>query len=156
MTDGGRVPAPVLRRATEVDVPAIRTIVDVAYGHYVERIGRLPKPMTADHAAAVRDHEVWVLDDGGETVAVLELFDGDGHLFIENVAVHPQFQGMGLGRRLLEHAESVARARGRREIRLETNEHFIENLAIYRARGFEEFGRTPVGGTAVVELRKRL
>ena len=139
-----------------MDVPAIGTIVDAAYGHYVERIGRLPKPMAADHAAAVRDHEVWVLDDSGETVAVLELIDGDDHVFIENVAVHPQYQGMGLGRRLLDHAESVARARGRPEIRLETNERFVENLAIYRARGFEEIGRTPVGGTAVVELRKRL
>jgi len=150
------VPAPVLRRAAAVDVPAIRTIVDAAYGHYVERIGRPPKPMTADHAAAVRDHEVWVLDDGGETIAVLELIDSDDHLFIENLAVHPQYQGMGLGRRLLDHAESVARARGRPEVRLETNERFVENLAIYRARGFEEVGRRPVGGTAVVELRKRL
>ncbi len=150
------MPAPVLRRAATVDVPAIRTIVDAAYGHYIARIGRLPKPMTADHAAAARDHEVWVLDDGGETIAVLELIDGDDHLFIENVAVHPQHQGMGLGRRLLDHAESVARARGRPEIRLETNEHFVENLAIYRARGFEETGRTPRGGTEVVALRKRL
>ncbi len=156
MTSRPSAPAPVLRRATDVDARAIATIVDAAYGHYVERIGRAPKPMTADHAAAVRDHEVWVLDDGGETIAVLELIDHDDHLFIENVAVQPQYQGMGLGRRLLDHAESVARARGRSEIRLETNERFVENLAIYRARGFEETGRTSLGGTAVVALRKRL
>jgi ribosomal protein S18 acetylase RimI-like enzyme len=148
-------PEPVLRRATAADVRGITTIVDAAYGHYRERIGRLPKPMTADHAAAVRDHEVWVLDRG-ETIAVLELIDHVDRLFIENVAVQPQYQGMGLGRRLLDHAESVARARARPEIRLETNERFVENLAIYRARGFEEVGRTPRGGTAVVELRKRL
>jgi ribosomal protein S18 acetylase RimI-like enzyme len=147
--------APVLRRAVEADVRSIATTVDAAYGHYLARIGRLPKPMTADHAAAVRDHDVWVLD-GGETVAVLELIDHDDHVFIENVAVQPQYQGMGLGRRLLDHAESVARARGHSEIRLETNERFVENLEIYRGRGFEETGRTPRGGTDVVQLRKRL
>jgi ribosomal protein S18 acetylase RimI-like enzyme len=156
VTSPERPPAPVLRRATGADVPGIETIVNAAYGHYVERIGRQPKPMAADQAAAVRDHEVWVLDDGGETIAVLELIEVEDHLFIENVAVHPQYQGMGLGRRLLDHAESVARAGGRPEIRLETNEHFVENLAIYRARGYEEIGRTPRGGTDVVELRKRL
>jgi ribosomal protein S18 acetylase RimI-like enzyme len=149
-------PVPVLRRATAVDVPGIARIVDQAYGDYVERIGRLPKPMTADHAAAVRDHEVWLLEDMGESIGVMELIDGDDHIFIENVAVQPQYQGLGHGRRLLDHAESVARARGCPEIRLGTNERFTENLAIYRARGFEERGRVPRGGTAVVELRKRL
>ena len=150
------VPAPVLRRATAADVPGIAAVTDAAYAPYIERIGRKPRPMTSDHAAAVGEHEVWLLDDGGDTIAVLELIDHDDHLWIENVAVMPQYQGGGLGRRLLDHAESLARARRRREVRLETNEHFTEDLAIYGKRGFEETDRIPRDGTDVVQLRKRL
>ena len=131
-------------------------MTDAAYAHYIERIGRKPRPMEADHAAAIREHEVWLLDDGGDTVAVLELIDRPDHLWIENVAVLPQYQGGGLGRLLLDHAESQARARSRSEIRLETNERFTEDLAIYAKRGFEETDRIPRGGTAVVQLRKWL
>ena len=149
-----------LRRAGPADAPAIAALVDAAYGHYVERIGRLPMPMQADHAAAVRDHEVWVVEDGrpppGPIVAVLELIPAADHLFVENVAVAPDRQGGGVGRMLLDHAEDEARRRGLHEVRLVTNERFVENLAIYARRGFRETGRTPRGGTHVVHLAKRL
>ena len=76
--------------------------------------------------------------------------------FIENVAVAPSRQGAGLGRQLLDLAESEARRRGYAEIGLETNERFVENLAIYARRGYIETGRTLVGGTVVIQLAKRL
>ena len=52
-----------VRRADDGDADAIALLVADAYGHYIERIGRRPKPMTADQYAAVRDHEVWVARD---------------------------------------------------------------------------------------------
>jgi N-acetylglutamate synthase-like GNAT family acetyltransferase len=147
---------PRLRRATPDDAPAIRELVDAAYGHYVQRIGRLPRPMVADHAAAIRDHDVFVLDDGCEIAGVLDLIPAPDHLYVENVAVRPSRQGEGLGRRLLDHAESEARLRGLPEIRLVTNVRFSENRAIYARRGFEEVGLVPTETTPIVELRKRL
>lgn len=150
---------PVLfRRADEADAVAITALVADAYGKYIERIGRRPKPMTADQHAAVRDHEVWVaVDAEDDTLAgVLELIVTPGSCFIENVAVTPSRQGAGLGRQLLDLAESEARRRGYAEIGLETNERFVENLAIYARRGYVETGRTLVGGTAVIQLTKGL
>ena len=38
-----------LRPATESDVPSVAALVKAAYGHYVERIGMLPRPMTDDY-----------------------------------------------------------------------------------------------------------
>ena len=148
----------LVRRAHEADVPSITLLVADAYDHYIERIGRLPKPVAADQGSAVRDHEVWVAEDTRDKtlIGVLELIVGPGSCFIENVAVSPPRQGEGHGRRLLDLAESEARRRGAGEIGLETNERFVENLAIYARRGYREGGRTLVGGTLVIQLSKRL
>lgn len=148
----------LIRRADEADVVAITALVADAYETYIERIGRRPKPMTADQDAAVRDHEVWVAEDAADdTLAgVLELIVTPDSFFIENVAVAPSLQGEGLGRQLLDLAESEARRRGYAEIGLETNERFVENLAIYARRGYIETGRTLVGGTEVIQLTKGL
>ncbi len=146
-----------LRRAREADAEAITQLVADAYGHYVERIGRLPKPMATDQLAEVRDHEVWVLADPSDSlVGVLDLIEEPGRLFIENMAVAPSYQGQGLGRWLLEFAESGALRHGYGEIALETNERFVENLAIYARRGYVETGRTRLGTTDVVHLSKSL
>lgn len=148
----------LIRRADEADAVAITALVADAYEKYVDRIGRLPKPMTADHHTAVRDHEVWVaVGAADDTVAgVLELIVTPDSFFIENVAVAPSRQGAGLGRQLLDLAESEARRRGYAAIGLETNERFVENLAIYARRGYTETGRTLVGGTGVIQLTKGL
>ena len=75
---------------------------------------------------------------------------------VENVAVHPDHQGRGLGRRLLDFAEAEARAAGLPELRLYTNEAMTENLALYRHFGHEEVDRRAEHGYRRVFLRKRL
>lgn len=148
--------APALRRASPDDASAVGALVDDAYRHYVPRIGRVPGPMEADHARAIAEHEVWVLDDGGTIVGVLELIEHGDHLWVENVAVAPARQGESLGRRLLDHAEDAAVRRGHPEIRLLTNEHMVENLALYERRGYRETSRESRDGTNLVHLAKAL
>jgi hypothetical protein len=41
---------PVLRAASADDVPRLAEVVNAAYGHYVERMGFPPRPMTQDYA----------------------------------------------------------------------------------------------------------
>jgi Cys-tRNA(Pro) deacylase len=145
-----------LRRARPDDVRAITALVDAAYGDYVALIGRKPEPMLADHARAVAEHEVWVVDEGGEVLAVAELIDRDEDLWIENVAVAPDHQGRGIGRLLLEHVERTARMRGRPVIRLLTNERMTRNRAMYERLGYRETHREPRGGTEVVHFEKEV
>jgi DNA-binding MarR family transcriptional regulator/GNAT superfamily N-acetyltransferase len=47
-------------------------------------------------------------------------------------------RGLGLGRRLLEHLEGLARQHGSREVRLETGNVLGEAIALYRSAGYVE------------------
>jgi ribosomal protein S18 acetylase RimI-like enzyme len=145
------------RRATASDADPIRDLVTAAYEGYVPLLGRTPIPMLADYHEAVRDHEVWVLDDDPDgIVALLELIPHPDHLYIENVAVRPARQGSGLGRRLLQLAEDVARGRGLAELRLLTNERYTSNITMYERYGYRETHRTPHLGSDLVHFRKVL
>ncbi len=147
---------PSLRRATDDDAPAIHDLVHAAYAGYISLIGRKPAPMLTDQLAAVRTNEVWVLVDDRRIVGVIESIARADHLWIDNVAIDPDRQGRGLGRRLLRHAEDRACAMGLDEIRLATNERFVANIAMYERNGYVETHREPVSGTDVVHFRKPL
>jgi N-acetylglutamate synthase-like GNAT family acetyltransferase len=147
-------PAPGLRRARDNDAEGIGRLVAAAYGHYAPLIGRTPIPMMTDYAVAIREHEVWVLDLDGEIVGVIELALRDDHLWIENVAIAPARQGVGLGRRPLAHAETQARRYERPEVRLLTNERYVRNLAMYARSRYRETRREPYQGTDLVYFAK--
>ena len=147
---------PLLRRAGEADVRAITALVADAYRHYEPLIGRTPLPMLIHYEDAVREHEVWVLEADGTLVGVIELEGRADHLWIENVAVAPRWQGRGFGRLLLQHAEDEARAHGVGELRLLTNERYADNIAMYIRYGYAESDRVPHRGTDLVYFRKRV
>jgi ribosomal protein S18 acetylase RimI-like enzyme len=77
-------------------------------------------------------------------------------MFIENVAVHPDYQRRGLGRRLMAFAEQEARMAGVDEMQLYTNEAMQENIALYQHLGYEEMERREHEGFRRVFMRKRL
>jgi len=145
-----------LRRARQDDVPAITALVHDAYVGSVALLGRQPMPMTVDYAEAVALHEVWVLDEGDRLAGVLELIAKPDVMWIENVAVAPDRQSRGLGRRLLAHAEAQARERGLTAMGLLTNERFVDNIAMYERYGYRETHREPYRGSDVVTFRKAL
>jgi ribosomal protein S18 acetylase RimI-like enzyme len=147
---------PVIRPATTDDIDAIAAAARAAYTRYVERIGREPAPMVADFAALVAAGEVEVLALGGEVAGFIVMRPGADHLFIENVAVHPDHQGRGLGQRLLARAESEAGARGLPALRLYTNVKMTENFPFYEALGFVETERRREDGFDRVYMEKRL
>ncbi len=132
----------VVRRALAPDVSAITELVRTAYEHYVPRIGRPPVPMTLDYARIVAAGETWVAERGERLVGVLVLEHHDDHVLVENLAVLPDAQGLGIGSRLLRHAEDQARARDVHELRLYTHELMTENRAYYPRRGYRETHRS--------------
>jgi ribosomal protein S18 acetylase RimI-like enzyme len=146
-----------IRAATEADVPKIVELVDSAYGHYVERIGAPPGPMSDDYAEVVRESDVFVAESGGDLIGLLVLRVTEEGFLIDNVAVDPAHQGTGLGRALLERAETEARRGGFDSIHLYTHETMGENLALYQRIGYVEYDRRPVEiGGSVVYMRKPL
>ncbi len=145
-----------LRPATDADTPRLTTLVEAAYGHYVERMGRPPGPLSEDYGALVRAGVVTVAEHSGEIAGLLVLDVGEEGFTVENVAVDPAHQGTGVGRALLEHAEAEARRRGFDAIALYTHETMTENLALYTRIGYVEYDRRAIDVGHVVYLRKPL
>jgi ribosomal protein S18 acetylase RimI-like enzyme len=125
-----------LRRALPADAAAVRALTRQAYAKWVPLIGREPKPMQADYDRAVREHRIDLAYRGDALAGLIETVAGADHLLIENVAVAPSWQGRGIGRALMAHAEHLAAATGYGELRLYTNQRFAENIALYLKLGF--------------------
>jgi ribosomal protein S18 acetylase RimI-like enzyme len=145
-----------IRAATTADVPAIADIVNQAYRHYIVRIGKPPGPMLDDYGARVSEGAVWVLEEGDVIAAIIVLLPMPTYLLLDNIAVSPARQGLGLGRRLLAFAESEALRRGYREIGLYTHQTMVENQRLYASIGYEETGRGIEAGYDRVFMRKQL
>ena len=129
-----------VRRAEFSDADGLARCIEAAYAVYAARIDDLP-PVSEGCAEEIAAHLVWVAESGGTIVAGLVLVPGDGFMLLANVAVHPDQRGTGLGRRLLELAESEAAARGYAELRLTTHAAMPETIGLYARNGWEETGR---------------
>ncbi len=112
--------------------------------------------MTADYAALVAAHEVWVGIADERVVGVLVLRPGGDGLELENVAVDPTHQRRGFGRTLIAFAEQRARDLGLTAVTLYTNAAMVENLRLYPQLGFVETGRRVEDGYRRVFFRKNL
>lgn len=129
-----------IRQAEQSDLAAVRAIVEAAYGPWVPIVGVRPRPMDADYPALVAGGLVHVLENG-EVDALIVLHPEPGALLVENVAVRPDRQGRGLGRRLMAFAEFRARSLGLSSVRLYTHEKMISNIGLYTSLGYVETGR---------------
>lgn len=146
-----------LRAATEADVPRLSELARAAYGVYVPRMGREPRPMVDDYLAVVRGHDVVVAEADGRVVGMAVLAVTEEGFLLDNLAVEPARQGEGVGRALLLEAEAAARRADFDAIYLFTHETMTENIALYERIGYVEYDRRPAGERwSVVYLRKRL
>ncbi|MFJ2892045.1 GNAT family N-acetyltransferase [Streptomyces sp. NPDC087305] len=146
-TDGVRV-------AVVDDAAAVKAVTDMAYRHYIPRIGVVPQPMEADHMANVVAGRVFVTGEPVSGLVVIE--ERADHLFLDSIAVHPDAHGTGVGRRLLEFVDARARALGLGEVRLYTNALMWENQEIYPRFGYEVVERRTDGPYDRIHYRKRL
>jgi len=145
------------RRAAAADAARVEAITHRAYEKWVPIIGRPPKPMTADYAAAVLDHVIDLLIDGcGDVAGLVELIPQQDHWLIENVAVDPAHQGKGYGRILVGHAEELTRQAGLKTIRLYTNKLFAANVALYLKLGYALDREEEFRGGIIVHMSKAL
>jgi ribosomal protein S18 acetylase RimI-like enzyme len=124
---------------------------------YLQRMdGLRPGPMDTDYAAAVAETEAWVAVLGGDVVGFVLLVEEDDCLLLENVAVLPEHHGRGIGRALLQLAESRARTLDHSRITLYTHVTMVENQALYERNGYVETARTTEHGFTRVFYEKRL
>lgn len=129
-----------IRRADRGDAEGLSACFDAAYAHYAEIIDDLP-PMSANCAEEIAKYLVWVAEAGGTIVGGLVLVPCDGFMQLANVAVHPDNRGAGLGKRLLELAETEAMERGYTALRLNTHADMAENVRLYARNGWSQLSR---------------
>ncbi len=141
------------RKAAISDADALAECMHAAYMIYTSRLGgkTLP-PMTVDYEEEIRSYPVWVAESDGVLVGGLILLPEDDYMTIANVAVHPKFQGNGLGRGLMALGEAEAKRLGYSELRLATHPLLSEIVSLYSHLGWSETGRDE----SRVHMRKRI
>lgn len=145
-----------LRIATLADLQAVQSVVNAAYTHYIARIGKKPGPMFDDYAKRIGDQQAHVLEQDGVIKGVLVLIPESDSMLLDNIAVVPEAQGLGLGRKMLEFAEQAAISAGYTSIKLYTQELMTENIALYTRIGYVETHRAEEKGLKRVYLAKQL
>lgn len=103
---------------------------------------------------------VLIADRGGQVAGALILLlrRGSGWARIYSVAVDPQWRSLGLGRRLIDAAESQAQREGRHGMSLEVRIDNAGARSLYQRLGYQEVTTLPAyyeDGAPGLRLRKR-
>jgi ribosomal protein S18 acetylase RimI-like enzyme len=73
----------------------------------------------------------------------------EGDFYISNIAVYPEFRGMGLGNELMLNAEKIARSTKNKSMSLDVE---IENKGAIKV--YKKLGYRIIGDIKILELRK--
>jgi GNAT superfamily N-acetyltransferase len=147
---------PNIREATLADVPALMSLYEDAG---LDAPGENDRSAAADLWAAVRavGGGVLVAEGGGRALGTLTFFvwpllahRGRPGALVEDVAVHPDAQGLGIGRALMDEAMARARQAGCYKLALSSNARRTEAHAFYERLGY---GRHGVSFTVPLENR---
>lgn len=90
----------IMPSAAPRDADGLAQCVAAAYQIYIPRMGKPPGPMLADYAEAIRQYQVWAAEAHGEIIGGLALIPDEDYMSLDNIAVHPTYQGQGVGRTL--------------------------------------------------------
>lgn len=86
----------------------------------------------------IEEARVYVATAGGEVVGGVRLEETDpDRLKLSRLGVHEDWKGEGIGSRLLDHAEELAREWGHSTVWLTTPEDHPHLPGFYRRRGYE-------------------
>jgi ribosomal protein S18 acetylase RimI-like enzyme len=141
------------RIATEADVTQLVSLINNAYRGDSSRKGWTTEAdilggLRID-AAGVRE----ILQDpsadlhlfqneSGELQACVYLAEKQDHLYLGMLSVNPDSQGSGIGKRILEYADEVAKQKGLKKIRMTVIHLRKELIGWYMRHGYELTGET--------------
>lgn len=134
MDFGGRY---AVRPAQAADLPLLADIEGAADQMFASVFGDLDwDPPQDGLERAAEPGFVLVAGDPAVGFAHVLFLDGAAHL--QQLAVHPQVMGLGIGSSLVEAACAAAGAHGHRALSLTTYADVPWNAPFYAARGFHE------------------
>jgi len=134
-----------IRKAISKDSEGLQVCMEKAYSIYLERMQGNPlPPMEIDYSDEIMNYPTWVAESDNKIVGGLIMMFETQYASLANIAVHPNFQGNGLGGGLMKFAESLAKDKGYSELRLATHILLKENVSLYLHLGFTEIDRDEV------------
>ena len=136
-----------------------QAVLDLLQLAFAGMEGRIDPPSSLHRLTPgdVATAEVWTLGDPPR--ACVFLTPHETVLHVGKLAVHPDHQGQGLARRLMDHAATRAEALGLPALELQTRVELVENHATFRALGFVQAGETAHPGftrPTSITFRRRL
>lgn len=132
----------IIREAVPADAPALSAIAREAkavWGYDPAWINIWGPQLTID-VAAIEDMDMRVADVDGDPAGFVALAHDGPRMEIAHLWVRPRFARRGIGQRLLRSALAIARQRGARSVRVESDPHAER---FYRNAGAVRVGAIP-------------
>jgi len=142
-----------VRRMREADLPAVRAIETVSFSNpWSDNTfrGEIQNISISSPMVVVRKPGNPLAPDGacaggrvvadGEVVAYIVYWQIRDDVQINNVAVHPDHRGLGLGEAMMRYAIAKVRAAGASFVTLEVRQSNTAAVTLYKKLGFEILG----------------
>ena len=107
----------------------------------VRRFWGEEEQLAFDRRYVVSDLPTWVAKSGRRMIGFVSFADLKDDLLIVALGVLAQYQNAGIGRSLVEKAESEARKSGKRRLLVATSNDDLPALAFYQFLGFSNIRR---------------
>jgi GNAT superfamily N-acetyltransferase len=135
----------VIRPARDGDLAALPEIERAAAAMFreyglAELFASMPTPLDA-YREGLANERLWVAETPGSRVVGFALAGVVGcNAHLEEIDVHPEFGGRGIGKAMIQTVFSWARASGYRAMTLTTMAHVPWNAPFYERMGFRILG----------------
>jgi GNAT superfamily N-acetyltransferase len=152
-----------IRTATEADVPQI-----LAFIRALAVFERAPDAVTATEAGLLRDgfgpnpiYYCLIADQDGQPAGFALYFYnystwmGRPGIYLEDLFVHPEFRGRGIGKMLLQQVAAIAVQKGCQRLQWEVLDWNTPAIDFYKAMGAEfldEWRKVRLGSEAISRL----
>ncbi len=134
-----------LRNYLDSDWPKLLKLMKVSgiyYKHYDSR-KMIKKKIEADPESII------IIENKEKLVSCVFIIYDPWSSYIYHLGVHPDYQGRGLGNKLMDEAERILKMRGTNPITIFVRENNSEALGFYRKRGYK-------GKSKCYDLEKKL
>jgi ribosomal protein S18 acetylase RimI-like enzyme len=151
-----------VRLARRGECEAISTVLRAAFALYCSRYTCDGYAATTPRAEQIRhrwnEGPVWVATIGGTVVGTVGAVVKPDGLYVRSMAVHPNAEGRGVARALLEMLEHFALQHRCPRLYLSTTPFLDRAIALYERFGFTRTTAPPhdLDGTPLFTMEKRL
>lgn len=147
----------MIRRAKILEIPEIIAITKACTAHMAENgIFQWNEHYPSKKAFEndIERENLYVIEKNGRIIGTIVisidmddvysqidwLTPDEDNIYIHRLAIHPDFQGKGFARQLMDFAEKYARQNGCVSVRLDTFSQNKRNQEFYAKRGYQKLG----------------